>query len=55
MTKTYFPDSRVRQRLYEGALAIYFDAFVEQLVRVVLKRLLLCRVLYALEPDIHWI
>lgn len=31
MTKTYFPDPRVRQRLYEGPLAIYIDAFAEQL------------------------
>ncbi len=55
MTKTYFPDRRVRQRLYEGPLAIYIDAFAEQLVRVVLKRLLLCRDLCALEPDSHWV
>ena len=33
MTKTYFPDSRVRQRLYEGPLAIYIDAFAELLTR----------------------
>lgn len=32
MTKTYFPDPRVRQRLYEGPLAIHIDAFAEQLV-----------------------
>lgn len=31
MTRTYFPDLRVRQRLYEGPLAIYVDAFAEQL------------------------
>jgi hypothetical protein len=34
MTKTYFPDPRVRQRLYEGPLAIYVDAFAEQLARL---------------------
>lgn len=31
MTRTYFPDPRVRQRLYEGPLAMYIDAFAEQL------------------------
>lgn len=31
MTQRYFPDPRVRQRLYEGPLAIYIDAFAEQL------------------------
>ena len=54
MTRTYFLDPWVRQRLYEDPLAIYLDAFAEQLVRIVLKRLLLCRVLCALEPDSHW-
>ena len=33
MTKSYFPDPRVRQRLYEGPLAIHIDAFAEQLAR----------------------
>lgn len=33
MTKLYFPDPRVRQRLYEGPLAIYIDAFARQLTR----------------------
>jgi hypothetical protein len=33
MTQTYFPDLRVRQRLYEGPLAIYIDAFAAQLTR----------------------
>jgi site-specific recombinase XerD len=33
MTRTYFPDPRVRQRLYEGPLAIHIDAFAEQLTR----------------------
>lgn len=33
MSKTYFPDPRVRQRLYEGPLGIYIDAFAEQLTR----------------------
>lgn len=33
MTKTYFPDPRVRQRLYEGPLAIHIDIFAEQLTR----------------------
>jgi len=32
MTKTYFPDPGVRQRLYEGPLAIYVDTFADQLV-----------------------
>jgi len=32
MTQTYFPDPRVRQRLYEGPLAIHIDAFAEQLI-----------------------
>ena len=31
MTQTYFPDPRVRQRFYEGPLAIYIDAFAAQL------------------------
>ncbi|MGH8196363.1 MAG: site-specific integrase [Woeseiaceae bacterium] len=31
MTQTYFPDPRVRQRLYEGPLAICIDAFAERL------------------------
>ena len=31
MIKTYFPDPRVRQRLYEGPLAIYIDDFADQL------------------------
>lgn len=31
MTRTYFADPRVRQRLYEGPLAIYIDAFAERL------------------------
>ena len=31
MTETYFPDPRVRQRLYEGPLAIHIDVFAEQL------------------------
>lgn len=33
MIRTYFPDPRVRQRLYEGPLAIHVDAFAEQLAR----------------------
>jgi site-specific recombinase XerD len=33
MTKTYFPDPRIRRRLYEGPLAIYIDAFARQLTR----------------------
>lgn len=33
MTKLYFPDPRVRQRLYEGPLAIYIDEFADQLKR----------------------
>lgn len=33
MTQTYFPDPRVRQRLYEGPLAIYIDAFAALLTR----------------------
>lgn len=33
MTETYFPDPRVRQRLYEGPLAIHIDIFAEQLTR----------------------
>ena len=33
MTETYFPDPRVRQRLYEGPLAIYIDVFSDQLIR----------------------
>jgi hypothetical protein len=33
MTTIYFPDPRVRQRLYEGPLAICIDAFAERLTR----------------------
>lgn len=33
MTETYFPDPRIRQRLYEGPLAIYIDVFADQLIR----------------------
>lgn len=33
MMKFYFPDPRVRQRLYEGPLAIHIDVFAEQLTR----------------------
>ncbi|MEX2123425.1 MAG: hypothetical protein WD795_06000 [Woeseia sp.] len=33
MTTIYFPDPGVRQRLYEGPLAICIDAFAEQLTR----------------------
>lgn len=33
MTDTYFPDVRVRQRLYEGPLAIHIDVFAAQLTR----------------------
>lgn len=33
MIRTYFPDPRVRQGLYEGPLAIHIDAFAEQLAR----------------------
>lgn len=33
MTKLYFSDPRVRQRLYEGPLAIYIDDFADQLKR----------------------
>jgi len=55
MTRTYFPDPRIRQRLYKDPPVIYLDALAEQLVRVVLQRPLLCRVLYALEPGNHWI
>jgi len=33
MTETYFPDPRVRRRLYEGPLSIHIDVFAEQLTR----------------------
>ena len=33
MTKTYFPDPRLRQRLYDGPLAVCIDAFAERLTR----------------------
>lgn len=33
MTELYFPDPRVRQRLYEGPLATYIDDFANQLER----------------------
>ena len=33
MTEAYFPDPRVRHRLYVGPLAIYIDIFAEQLIR----------------------
>ncbi len=33
MTETYFPDPQVRQRLYEGPLAIYINAYAELLTR----------------------
>jgi site-specific recombinase XerD len=33
MTETYFPDPRVRQRLYEGPLATHIDILAEQLTR----------------------
>jgi site-specific recombinase XerD len=34
MTQFYFPDPKVRQRLYIGPLAIYIDAFAEQLAHL---------------------